>query len=81
MNINPEDTDTSVSKDNNITESWIQFTPTPLHHQQIITCRATNYKLQGTNNVMEDHQRKSSKISNKDQNSASHSTLKNLQFF
>ena len=55
MNINPEDTETSVSKDNNITESWIQFTPTPLHHQQIITCQATNYKLQGTNNVMEDH--------------------------
>ena len=56
MNINPEDTETSVRKDNNITESWIQFTPTPLHHQQKITCRATNYKLQGTNNVMEDQQ-------------------------
>ena len=51
MNINPEDTETSVSKDNNISESLIQFTPTPVHHQQIITCRATNYKLQGTNNV------------------------------
>ena len=55
MNINPEDTETSISKDNNITESWIRFTPTPLHHQQIITCRATNYKLQGSNNVKEDH--------------------------
>ena len=55
MNINPEDTETTISKNNNITESWIRFTPTPLHHQQIITCRATNYKLQGSNNVMEDH--------------------------
>ena len=55
MNINPEDTDTSISVDNNITESWIRFTPSPLHHQQIITCRATNYKLQGANNVKEDH--------------------------
>ena len=36
-------------------QTQTQFTPTPLHHQQIITCRATNYKLQGTNNVMEDH--------------------------
>jgi len=55
MSVNPEDMETTISKDNNVTESWIRFTPTPLHHQQIITCRATNYKLQGTNNVMEDH--------------------------
>ena len=55
MSINPEDTETTVSRNNNITESRIVFTPSPMHHQQIITCRATNYKLQGANNVMEDH--------------------------
>ena len=54
LNVGPANTDTEVSPNKNVTESWIRFRPGPLHHQQIITCRATNYKLQG-NNVAEDH--------------------------
>lgn len=46
-----------VSPDKNLTEAWIRLTPSALHHQQIITCRATNYKLQGANNLLEDHRR------------------------
>ena len=33
---------------------FARFSPGPLHHQQVVTCRATNYKLQA-NNVLEDH--------------------------
>jgi len=54
LNVGPSNTDNVVSPDKNTTESWIRFSPSPLHHQQVITCRATNYKLQG-NNVVEDH--------------------------
>ena len=55
LNVGAANTDTVVSTDRNVTESWIRFTPSALHHRQIITCRATNYKLQGANNLLEDH--------------------------
>jgi len=53
--VNANEEERSRSKDNNVTESWIRFTPTPANHMQVITCRAVNYKLHGVNNIKEDH--------------------------
>ena len=35
LNVGPSNTDNVVSPDKNTTESWIRFSPSPLHHQQV----------------------------------------------